>query len=130
MPDYSKNGLKWTFKDMFWPSDYFYQDHKQDFDLEKIPSKIKYNLYCKNNMILTLHNIHKHIKYIGGFADFTENPIEGDVLGLLLIDGLTEVQLDNSAVRRIINKHLRGDRDVFACQEDLINNGFDEFAHL
>lgn len=33
-------------------------------------------------------------------------------------------------VQNIINKHLKGDRDVFACQEELIEAGYDEFAQL
>ena len=52
------------------------------------------------------------------------------LLGLLLIDGLQKVFLDNMKVRVIINKHLKGDRDVFACQEELIEAGFEDFAQL
>jgi hypothetical protein len=48
----------------------------------------------------------------------------------LKIDGLTQVLLDNKPVQKIINKYLKGDRDIFACQEVLIEAGFPEFAQL
>lgn len=98
--------------------------------LEGAPSSIGGDFSCYNNNLTSLHNIHKQIKYIGGYADFERNPITSHVLGLLLIDGLMKVFLDNKKVEEIINKHLAGDRDVFACQEELIENGFDEYAQL
>ena len=52
-----------------------------------------------------------------------------------MIDGLTSVILDNKKVAIIINRYLKDskkaqDRDVIACQEDLIEAGFDDFAQL
>ena len=67
---------------------------------------------------------------MGGKADFEKNPITSCVLGLLLIDGLRGVWFDNGKLEIIMNKHLAGDRDVFACQEELIEAGFDEYAQL
>ena len=98
--------------------------------LEGAPTTISTRLDCQNNKLTDLHNIHKQIRYIGEFAIFFDNPIKSHVLGLLLINGLHKVFLDNLKVDYIINKHLAGDRDVFACQEELIENGFEEFAHL
>ena len=37
---------------------------------------------------------------------------------------------DNKEVSAIINDHLKKDRDIFACQEELINAGFEEYAKL
>ena len=34
------------------------------------------------------------------------------------------------SVEKIINKHLKNGRDIFACQEELIENGFEAFAQL
>ena len=106
-----------------------YEGYRLD-SLEGAPSSIGGNLYCSNNNFTSLHNIHKKIKYIGGFASFNECPITTHVLGLLLIDGLQQVYLNTNGVEDIINKHLKGDRDVFACQEELIEAGYEEFAQL
>ncbi len=106
-----------------------YEGYRLD-SLEGAPSSIGGNLYCSINNFTSLHNIHKIIKHIGGHADFRYNPITSHVLGLLLIDGLLFVMLGNEKVEDIINKHLEGDRDVFACQEELIEAGYEEFAQL
>jgi hypothetical protein len=101
--------------------------------LEGAPSSVGGNFNCYNNNLTSLHNIHKqikHIKHIGRWVAFEDNPIKSHVLGLLLIDGLYGVILDNREVSDIINKHLKGERDVFACQEELIEAGFEEFAQL
>lgn len=105
--------------------------------LEGAPSFIGGNFFCYNNNLTSLHNIHKIIRYIGGCAYFNNCPITSHVLGLLLIDGLEEVYFThgwNDELQTIINKHLKGDRDVFACQEELIENGLEEsledFAQL
>ena len=97
---------------------------------EWAPSFIGLDLFFSKNKLTSLHNIHKHIKHIGRYAYFEKNPIESHVLGLLLIDGLKFVGLDNEKVENIINKHLKGERDVFACQEELIEAGYEEYAQL
>lgn len=98
--------------------------------LEGAPSSVGQYFYGRDNRLTSLHNIHKQIKHIGGGVNFEDNLIESHVLGLLLIDGLTICHLDNKLVEDIINKHLKGDRDVFACQEELIEAGLEEFAQL
>jgi hypothetical protein len=98
--------------------------------LEGAPSSVGGHFVCSRNKLTSLHNIHKQIKHIGLNANFEFNPITSCVLGLLLIDGLKEVYLDNTHLQSIINKHIKGDKDIFACQEELIENGFDEFAKL
>jgi hypothetical protein len=52
------------------------------------------------------------------------------VLGLLLIDNLTQVILDNREVQGIINDYLATSRDVFDCQNELMDAGLDEYAQL
>ena len=83
-----------------------------------------------NKQITSLHNIHKHIKSIYSGANFNMTPIKSHVLGLLLINDLASVWLDNKQVEKIINKHLKGDRDFIDCQEELMNAGFDDYAQL
>ncbi len=111
-------------------SGYFYCSVNKLTSLEGAPSSIGGDLDCFSNCLSSLHNIHKQIKHIGGYADFRKNPITSCVLGLLLIDGLEKVYLNTNGVEDIINKHLKGDRDVFACQEELIEAGYEEFAQL
>jgi hypothetical protein len=111
-------------------SGYFYCSVNKLTSLEGAPSSIGGDLDCFSNCLSSLHNIHKQIKHIGGYADFRKNPITSCVLGLLLIDGLEKVYLNTNGVEDIINKHLKGDRDVFACQEELIEAGYEEFTQL
>jgi hypothetical protein len=99
--------------------------------LEGAPNTIAGVFYCSGNKLTSLKGIHKQIKYIGDFATFDGNPIKSHMLGLLKIDGLRHIYyIDNKPVQNIINKHLKGDKDIFACQEELIEAGFPEFAQL
>lgn len=108
-------------------------------NLDGVASEIGEGFDCSYNGLTSLHNIHKQIKFIGGSANFIRNPIKSHVLGLLLINGLDEVAFESFApwankprqqMNEIINKHLKNGRDVFACQEELIEAGFDEYAQL
>ena len=94
------------------------------------PSVVNGDFYCFNNKLTSLAGIHKIIKEIHGVADFYDNPIESNVLGLMRIKGLTKVYLDNRQVMDILNKYLRGDRDIIKCQSELQDAGFEEFAKL
>ena len=85
----------------------------------------------RNNELKNLKDIHRKIKFIGGnYANFSNNPIESHVVGLLLIKGLTKVWLDNTGVETIINKHLKANKDVLACIEELEEAGYSEFAKI
>lgn len=98
--------------------------------LEGISPRVGHNLWAARNNLTSLHNIHLQLKYVGISIGLRHNPIKSHVLGLLMIDGLRAVYLDNNNVQNIINKHLLGDRDIFACQEELIEAGFEDFAQL
>jgi hypothetical protein len=98
--------------------------------LDGAPLFVGGEIDCSHNKLTSLKGIHKQIKYIGGPADFSDNPIKSHVLGLLKIDKLQSVRLDDIEVEKIINKHIKGDRDIFACQEELIEAGYPEFAQL
>lgn len=108
----------------------FMVHHNNIDSLEGCPKFVGCDFWIHTNKLTNLHNIHKQIKHIGGLANFNCNPIKSHVLGLLLIDRLVRVDLDNVIVQNIINKHLKGDRDIFACQEELIEDGFEEYAQL
>jgi hypothetical protein len=78
--------------------------------------------------IKNLHNIHKYVKSIKAFW-LSSNPIESHVLGLLKINDLESVQLDNKDVEAIINEYLPLG-DIFECQSKLIEAGYEEYAQL
>ena len=99
--------------------------------LEFCPEKIHGNFNCSHNQLTSLQGIgKKYLKELTGLLDLRGNPIQSHVLGLLLINGLQEVYLNNKEVQEIINKHLAGERDIFDCQEELIQASFREFAKL
>jgi hypothetical protein len=100
--------------------------------LEGAPSSVTGNFYCGHNKLTSLKNIHKQIKFISGRFIATANLIESHVLGLLLINGITEVQLDNKEVHDILNSYLpsKGMESAIACQDELIEAGFEDFAQL
>jgi hypothetical protein len=61
--------------------------------------------------------------------DLGNNPILSNVLGLLKIEGLMVVYLLNKEVQAIINKYLPMG-DIFKCQEELIEAGFEDYAKI
>jgi hypothetical protein len=93
------------------------------------PQRINGDFLACDNSIKSLKDIHKHIKELNGIFDLAFNPIESHVLGLLLIEGITEVILDNKEVEAIVKKYL-GTRDVFSAQEELIDARLEEYAKL
>lgn len=109
-------------------------DGCQDIEIDPSGLDVSYN------KLVSLHNVHKHLTKFKGPLWLTGNKIVSHTLGLLKVVGLTSVKFDISgrsveelgrrAMFEIINKHLDGERDVFACQEELIDAGFEEFAQL
>ena len=61
-----------------------------------------------------------------------------NLLGILLLRGVKSITIGHStsqqaqfrSVSDILNKHLKGDRDINECQEELIDAGFKEQAKL
>lgn len=98
--------------------------------LEGFPKSVGSFVSLEGNELSSLHNIHKFIPKMSGILYLSGNPIRSHVLGLLLIDGITHIVYDGGKIQKIINKHLNDDRDVFACQEELIEAGFEDYAQL
>lgn len=101
--------------------------------LEGSPIEVIGRYSCYHNKLLTnLKGIHKHIKTIKGTATFEGCPLTSHVLGLMKIEGLQRVEFNNAldGVEKIINKHLKGERNIFDCQAELEDAGFEEFAQL
>jgi len=89
-----------------------------------------------NPKLTDLHNVHKLMPEIRGDIRFG-NSVTKNVLGLLLISGLTQVSgLASTNIQNIINKYLpnkRGMEAVLECQDELIEYGREDaerYAHL
>jgi hypothetical protein len=108
----------------------FYCSHNNLTSLKGAPSEVGGGFSCANNNLTSLEGIHLQISSIAHTGDFSNNPIKSHVLGLLLIDGLQKISLDNTKVEKIINKYLKGSRDVMDCQNELMDAGLDKYAQL
>lgn len=101
------------------------------------PIKIGGDLFCDDNPIKSLAGIGTYFKngYIRGSL-VIPGSVTSHVLGILLIPELIEISSINginvelSAAIDIINKHLRCDRDILECQEELRSAGLREYGKL
>lgn len=103
--------------------------------LEGAPSYVGKDFICYATKMTSLHDIHKNVKHIGREC-YLSGTIRSHILGVMFIKGLKKIEFLSAAVfeqkeaERIINKHLKGDRNVHACQEELIDAGLSEYAKL
>jgi hypothetical protein len=95
------------------------------------PHYVQNVVYCSRTNIRSLHGVEKAVKYVGDTFFCTGN-LPTHMLGLLLIEGITNVRIDdvdkkgnsNEVLQRIINKHIGGKGDILVCQDELIDAGF------
>lgn len=114
-------------------------------NLAGISKTIRGNLWLSNNPIESLKDIAKNIKYIKGKVILRNCPVKSNILGLLKIDGLTGVLVNNNNPHDpdkklmravvIINKYLdrRTPNDtqlLYECQDALIDAGLEDFAEM
>jgi len=112
---------------------YFDCSNNKLTSLEFCPKEVGGNFYCSSNKLTSLADIHKRLKKMDGIFYAYNNPIKSNVIGLMLVAGCNEVQLDNKEVQNIMNNHLpntRGHLGLLECQEDLLSAGFEEWAEL
>lgn len=106
-----------------------------------IAAKIDGDLILDNNKLTSLKDINKHINTLNGILDVYDNPITSNVVGVLLVAGITRASFGDSSdhpttleeVNDILNKYLpntEGMKAVRACQSELVDAGFEEFAKL
>lgn len=89
-----------------------------------------------------LHDIHKHLPRGIQTLRFSDQVITGNMLGLLLLN-VEHLQINEnsgtvftaqhsklSVVTRTIKRHWRNGRDILECQEELITDGYKEYAKL
>lgn len=108
--------------------------------LEGVPAIVHNELAFHSSVLTSFHDIYKHVKQARRII--CDDVVVSHILGLLKIKGLEEFMMisgdgktsknDYHAFKltKIINKHLRADRSIFACQADLEDEGFEEFAQL
>ena len=112
---------------------YFDCSNNKLTSLEFCPKEVGGNFYCSSNKLTSLADIHKRLKKMDGIFYAHNNPIKSNVIGLMLVAGCNEVQLDNKEVENIMNKHFKspfGHLRLLECQEELLSAGFDEWAEL
>jgi hypothetical protein len=112
---------------------FFSCSHNKLTSLAGSPVCINGGFQCCSNKLNDLKDIHKVIKKINGKLVAFGNRIEAHILGVLLIAGVTEFQIDNEKVTKIVNKHLpncKGLRGALECQAELIDAGFEDYAQL
>ena len=99
--------------------------------LEGAPRKIGRHFSCEMNKLTSLKDVHKIFDEVNGIFDARDNPIKSHVLGLLLIKGITAIEISNLQVQDILNEHLeKGRAGMLMAQEELIELGYEEFAQL
>ncbi len=98
--------------------------------LEGAPSTVNNIFYCFNNQLTSLQGAHRILRRIDGTLYLWSNPIESGGIGLLLVEGLTRIQIGHPAFD-IINRYLgQGMTGMLRCQEALHDAGYGEFAKL
>jgi hypothetical protein len=108
----------------------FYCTNNQLETFDGFPKTISGKVFLAHNRFKNLHNIHKYLKSCMTLY-LSDNTIESHVLGLLKIEKLKSVSIsvENFRVQKIINKYLPLG-DLFACQEELMAAGLEEYAQL
>ena len=85
-----------------------------------------------DNKITSLQGIGKlYLKQCMGIR-LEQNPIKSHILGLLLVKELNNLTFDASDVPAMVTVlvHLNGDKELLDCKEELITNGYKEYAKL
>ena len=112
---------------------HFYCSDNQLTSLEGAPASVGGYFGCSSNRLTSLEGIHKILKQMNGAFYANNNPLKSNVIGLLLVKGCKEVQLDNKQVEEILNRHLKstfGHLRVLECQEELLSADLDDWAKL
>lgn len=96
------------------------------------PKIIKGDCILYNNPVESLEGIGKdYILEVDYQLDIDDCEVKSNMLGILKIKNLQNILFNfNTIVEAIINKHLKGDRNILKCQKELIQNGFKDYAKL
>jgi hypothetical protein len=96
--------------------------------LKGVPYYIGGNFSCTGTNITSLAGVDKIIKHVGGIFFCPEHAIH--LLGLLLIQGITEFNIDaGGPIDNIMDKYV-GTGDILSAQDELIDAGLTDQARL
>jgi len=101
--------------------------------LEGAPSSVGGYFNCSVNKLTSLTGIHKILKQMDGSFYANGNPLKSNVIGILLVKGCKEVELNNKQVEEIMNRHLKspfGHLRVLECQSEMLDAGLGDWAEL
>jgi len=102
--------------------------------LKGAPQSVSGNFVCIGCTSLTsLKGIGKeYLLEVDSYIDLNGcRELKSHMLGILLIKKIKHIYFNvDIEVQNIINKHLRGDRDILECQEEFITHGLKEYAKL
>jgi hypothetical protein len=101
--------------------------------LKGSPKKVGADFICVGPEIPSLEGIGKdYLQEINGELHLNNfKGLTSHMLGIMRIKKLKRIYFDaNTKVETIFNKHLSGDRNMFACQSELMEAGFKDFAKL
>ena len=121
-----------------------FTDNAELKTIEGIADTLNGSLIMSGTGVTTLNGWHKILKKMDGYIDISNCDIQGGLLSPLMIHGCREIKMTKmldgtSADRRtvigevlkIVNKHLQSeDKDIFACQDELIDAGYSDFAQM
>lgn len=107
--------------------------------LDGLSINVGRSVFLTANLIDNFHNVHKHFLSVKGTMYLSCETIKHSMLGLLLVKDLPEVSYKYSLskvisfeVVDILNQYLplKDKKDVYECQEKLIEADFPEYAKL
>lgn len=78
---------------------------------------------------LNLSRCNKHISELNGKWSISREYV-GPIMSTILIPGIQEVLTFTKEMDEILNRHLKGDKDILDLQEELVQAGYKEFAKL
>ena len=94
---------------------------------EGFPRIIKGHFSVFGSNAASMSGLHKHVRHIGGQVVCRTDATH--LLGLLLIDGVENIDVDRGPIDKILMNHI-GAHDVISCQDELLDAGFVEQAKL
>jgi hypothetical protein len=97
--------------------------------LEDFPKFVRGDINCQYNRIANLLGIEENFSHVSGTIFLNENPIATGGLGAIQIPGLSGIEADSCAFK-IIGKYLQQPENIFHCQSELFDCGFEPFAEL
>ena len=112
----------------------FTQDNKIS-SLEGFPQTTEGDLNLRWLSHVNFSKCNKFMETVNGTVAINDSYV-GPILSFLLVKKLKTLDLAQSpsdhalVAEQIFNKHLRGDKEILECKEELMNAGFKEYAKL